>query len=113
MSLDVRFFTNGEKEIYVITNSGVTPVERNVYNSVDEVPKGIRHYAETTKQQFCEPDFAHLFGVQEILYPGIARDCVIPDQKPHVPKRCIFEQCRHNKGRDEKYACGYKEHGDG
>lgn len=89
MSLDIRHLTNGEKTIYTVRNSAVGSFD--IYNTIDEIPESIRHYAETTRLQFCEPDLARLFGVRDIFYPNFP-DCGHPE---YLEKACIAESCKY------------------
>ena len=108
MSLDIRYLTNGEKEIFVVINKGVSPIHVSVVDKRSEIDKRICRYAPN-EPQFCEPDFAFRFGVQETLYPSLAgRKCVRTDLKPHNPDRCIFEGCRYNLGKKAGYKCSYR-----
>ena len=45
MSINIRYLTNGKKSVYVVRNSGVSPVEINYFDNKDEIPNSIRHYA--------------------------------------------------------------------
>lgn len=66
MSIDVRWFTNGEKKIYWVRDAVAETV--NIYDALEQVPKSIRHYAEKIKNpQVCEPDLARYFGVQRYI----------------------------------------------
>ena len=46
MSLDIRYVTNGKKTIYrVIDSSDDFGTAFNVYDTRDQIPENIRHYA--------------------------------------------------------------------
>jgi len=106
MSLDIRLLTNGEKSVYTVRNSGVTPMTLEVYESIDEIDKSIRHYALKRNKQFCEPDLARAFGVLDIFYPDHAQTCARADSKT---KNCIAESCRYStlSGAPEQGQCPY------
>lgn len=103
MSIDVRWLTNGEKEIYWIRDAVAETV--NIYDSLEQVPKSIRHYAEKIKNpQVCEPDLARYFGVQKELYPDWPKPCGHPDFKG---KNCIAEMCKYGGENKEWEKCQY------
>lgn len=88
MSLDIRYVTNGVKSIYRVID-GVSETF-NIYDSLDDIPKNIRHYAPKGEPKFVEPDLAALFGVKDILYPNFP-SCGHPD---YIGKSCIAESCK-------------------
>lgn len=96
MSLNIRYLTNGEKTFYVVHNFGVTPPERHVYMTKDEIPKSIRHYAPDGEPKFVEPDLAAILCVRDIFYPNFP-SCGHPDC---LGKRCIAESCKFAPGGD-------------
>jgi hypothetical protein len=86
MSIDIRCLTNGSMTIYrVIDRSAGT---FDIYNSIEEIPKSIRHYAPTSPLT-CGPDVAGMFGVIDILYPNFP-NCGHPD---YCGRPCIAEAC--------------------
>lgn len=89
MSLDIRHLTNGEKTIYTVRDS--LHMTFNVYNTLEEVPEDVRHYAETTKLQFAGPDLARVLGSRDVLYPNFP-DCGHPEYLGEV---CIAESCKY------------------
>lgn len=97
MSLDIRYVTNGKKEIIrVIDGCNDT---FNVYNKREDVPKSIRHYVPE-KVKFVGPDLARIFGVLDILYPGFP-NCGL---EGYTDKKCIGDSCKFCDGKDEDYA---------
>lgn len=90
MSLNIRYLTNGEKEVFTITNTGVTPNEFCVVNSREEIDESIRHYAPE-KPQFCSVDIARMFGVLDIFYPDNPK-CTMDG---HIGKPCIADACKY------------------
>lgn len=99
MSLNIRHITNGKKTIYAVihTDSG----EREIYNTREEVPKAIRHYAPTGEPKHVGPDLARILGVRDVLYPDFPH-CKMPGFKG---ANCIAESCG-NCGGDYK-RCKY------
>lgn len=87
MSLNIRHLTNGEKTFYVVTHTDTG--ERELYNTRDEVPQSIRHYAKEGEARFIEPDTARLLGVQDILYPNFP-NCTMYGYSNRI---CIAESC--------------------
>lgn len=91
MSLNVRWLTNGKKEVYTVVNSSEKTFD--VYSSIREIPVEIRHYADIIKKPtFCGPDLSRMFGVQEIFYPDFPKVCNHPD---YIGKMCIAESCKY------------------
>lgn len=91
MSLDIRYLTNGEKTAYRVQNSGVEPIEVNYYETMEEIPKSIRHYAPKGEPNFVEPDMAYALGAGEYFYPNFTK-CGMPKYKE---ERCIAESCKY------------------
>lgn len=89
MSLDVRHVTNGKKQIYRIIDSLAETFD--IYNTLEEVPESIRHYAANEKLTFCEPDIARMFGVLDVLYPNFP-NCEL---KGYEGRQCIAESCKY------------------
>lgn len=85
MSLDVRHLSNGEKEIYSVTDFGV----RTIYERLEDVPKSIRYYAEKEKLKVVKPDMARMLGVLDVLYPNFP-NC---GMEGYENKKCIAESC--------------------
>lgn len=74
MSLDFRYLTNGKKTLYCVVDSGVWPVEKNTYETIEEVPEGIRHIAPK-EPTFVTPDCAQSLGFGKELYPEYEKRC--------------------------------------
>lgn len=89
MSLDIRYVTNGEKKFYRVIDSSAETF--NIYETLDQVPKNIRHYAESEKLKFCGPDLARIYGVLDILYPGFP-NCGLEE---YTDRKCIAESCKY------------------
>ena len=95
MSLNIRWLTNGKKEIFTVRNSGVEPVSFEVFERCEDIDESIRHYAESIKKPtYCGPDLANMFRVLDIFYPNHGT-CGRDDLKPHNPTRCIAESCKY------------------
>ena len=91
MSLDIRYLTNGTKNVYVVVEKDVTPVAVHFYSERDEIPYQIRHYAPEGKPMFVCPDGARLFFAMKVLYPELMCEyCRKPGYSGAV---CIFESC--------------------
>ena len=91
MSLDIRYLTNGTKNVYVVVEKDVTPVAVHFYSERDEIPYQIRHYAPEGKPMFVGPDGARLFFAMKVLYPELMCEyCRKPGYSGAV---CIFESC--------------------
>lgn len=91
MSLDIRYLTNGTKNVYVGVDSASRPVSVSYYDTRDEIPVQIRHYAPEGKPMFVGPDGARLFFAMKVLYPELMCEyCGKPGYSGAV---CIFESC--------------------
>ena len=89
MSVNIRLLTNGEKTVYTVRDS--LNETFTIYNTIDEIPESIRHYAKDVKLKFCEPDLARIFGVRDLFYPNFP-DCGHPN---YLGKACIAESCKY------------------
>lgn len=87
MSLDMRYLTNGKKEIYTVRDS--LHMTFNVYEKREDVPENIRHYVPE-KVQYAGPDLARIFGVLDILYPNFPK-C---GWEGYTDRLCIGDGCR-------------------
>ena len=91
MSLDIRYLTNGTKNVYVVVEKDVTPVAVHFYSERDEIPYQIRDYAPKGNPMFVGPDGARLFFAMKVLYPELMCEyCGKPGYSGAV---CIFESC--------------------
>ena len=88
MSIYIRYVTNGKKTIYRVIDSSANAF--NIYETKDQIPQNIRHYAPEGEPKFVGPDMAAIFGVLDVLYPVFPR-CRDPD---YPEKRCIAESCK-------------------
>ena len=100
MSLYIRHLTNGKREIFTISNTGVTPPKFEIVESLADIDERIRHYAPKGKPVFCLPDLARVFGVLDLFYPNhpINLYCALPK---HSNKKCIWESCKYNVDSEE------------
>lgn len=107
MSLNIHYFTNGNESLYIVTNSGVTPIQRYAYKTKNEIPSCIRHYAPDGDPKYIGPDLASILGVQSFFYPNFPK-CGHPDTKF---RQCIAESCVLAPGGDWRkcrYFSGYE-----
>lgn len=97
MSLDVRWLTNGEKTLYCITDSWCNPPRKYTYETLEEVPKAIKHYAEKIKEPtFVGPRTASLLGFDDIFYPKWKHHyCLHPEElnAGYYDMKCLAENC--------------------
>lgn len=89
MSLDIRYVTNGKQKFYRVIDSSAETFD--IYNTLEEVPESIRHYAANSELRFYQPDIARMLGVIDILYPDYPK-CGL---EGYEGKNCIAEGCRH------------------
>lgn len=92
MSLDIRYLTNGTKNVYVVVDTSLRPVPVNYYDTRDEIPVQIRHYAPEGKPMFVGPNGARNLFAMKALYPDLMNErCSLPE---FVGLPCIFESCQ-------------------
>lgn len=92
MSLDIRYLTNGTKNVYVVVDSASRPVSVNYYDTRDEIPVQIRHYAPEGKPMFVGPDGARNLFAMKALYPDLMNErCSLLE---FVGLPCFFESCQ-------------------
>lgn len=99
MSLNIRYLTNGHKNVYVVRELSQTPAFVGFYENKADIDSRILYYVPDGEPVFCGPDQAWFFerhdamkGLLDYLYPNHPK-CVIPE---HSNKRCVAESCRYN-----------------
>ena len=97
MSLDVRWLTNGEKTLYCVIDSWCDPPRKSTYETLEEVPKAIKHYAEKIKEsKYVGPDTARILGFVDIFYPEWKDHCCLHPEElaaGRYDQKCIAEGC--------------------
>lgn len=78
-----------DKEYYWVQNSGVTPTIVDLYETLEDVPKEIRHYCENLDVITVGPGMADFMGIGDQLYP----DFPICDSPKFSGSRCYAETC--------------------
>lgn len=92
MSLDIRYLTNGKKNVYVVVDTAARPISIKYYDTRDEIPVQIRHYAPEGRPMFVGPGEARPLFAMKALYPDLMKErCALPD---FVGAPCIFELCQ-------------------
>ena len=89
MSLDIRYLTNGTKNVYVVVEKDVTPGAVHFYSERDEIPYQIRDYAPKGKQMFVGPDSARILFAMNALFPELIHEFC--DKPEYAGSPCIFE----------------------
>lgn len=97
MSLDIRYLTNGKKEIYTVRDSSAETFD--VYEKREDIPKSIIHYVPD-KVMFAGPDLARVLGALDVLYPNFPK-CGL---EGYTNKLCIGDSCRFCDGLDKDYS---------
>lgn len=92
MSIDIRHITNRKRTGYYVRNARVTPETVDIYNTKEEIPESIRHYAPDGNPKYWGPDMAKIMGCQNLLYPDWPKLCGHPD---YDGKTCIAESCKY------------------
>lgn len=91
MSIDCRYYTNGEKIAYTLKHTDTGLVEE--FEKLEEIPVGVReHFKRLTTPKFCGPDLATILGLNTVFYPDWPKACGHPD---YQGKRCIAESCKY------------------
>lgn len=106
MSLDIRYLTNGTKNVYVVAEKDVTPVAVHFYSERDEIPYQIRNYAPKGKPMLVGPNRARLFFAMKVLYPELM--CKYCGKPAYAGSPCIFEACSLADWKICKYRCTAK-----
>lgn len=89
MSLDVRYFSNGEKTAFTVLHTDTGEVEE--YEKREDIPLGIRHlFRRLTRAKRIGPDLATMLGLQKVFYPDWPKMCGNPGFEG---KRCAGESC--------------------
>lgn len=89
MSIDIRYFTNGEKTAFIVLHTDTGVVEE--YEKREDIPLGIRHlFRRLTRAKRIGPDLAMMLGLQKVFYPDWPKMCSNPG---YVGKRCVGESC--------------------
>lgn len=91
MSLDIRYLTNGTKNVYVVAEKDVTPVAVHFYSERDEIPYQIRHYAPKGDPMFVGPEASRLFFAMDALYPELVNEHC--NELDFAGAPCLFESC--------------------
>ena len=94
MSLDIRYLTNGTKNVYVVAEKDVTPVAVHF------------HYAPKGNPMFVGPDAARCFYAMGALYPELIHEFC--DKPEYAGSPCIFESCSLADWETCKYRCTAK-----
>ena len=91
MSLEIRYLTNGEREIFTVRNEGVRPPTFDIYDKRSDIDVNIRHYAPEGNPVYCSPALAEIHGVQDVLYPNHPK-CVLPK---YADRLCVTDGCKY------------------
>lgn len=101
MSLSIRYLTNGKKNVYLVVDTAARPISIKYYDTRDEIPVQIRHYAPEGKPMFVGPDGARNLFAMEALYPELMNEFCDEPNCARLP--CIFESCSLNAWETCKY----------
>lgn len=89
MSIDCRYYTNGEKTAYTClhTDSGIV----ESWEKFEDIPKSIRHYFRRfDKPRTIGPDLARFLGLTSVFYPEWPNFCALDTDSYRV---CVAESC--------------------
>lgn len=89
MSVDVRYFTNGEKSAFTVLHTDTGEVEE--YQSREDIPNDVRHlFRRFETPEMIGPDLAIILGLKDVFYPDWPKICSKPRYAGH---RCVGESC--------------------
>ena len=89
MSLDCRYFTNGQKTAFTVLHTDTGLVEE--FQKREDIPLGIRHlFRRMTRPKCIGPDLAMFLGLSKVFYPDWPKMCGNPGFEG---KRCVGESC--------------------
>lgn len=91
MSIDCRYFTNGEKTAYTLLHTDTGVVEE--FRSREDIPKSVRQYFKKLKKpKILGPDLAIMLGLEKVFYPDWPKGCAMEGMEG---RRCVGESCIH------------------
>ena len=103
MSIDCRYFTNGEKTAYTLRHTDTGVVEE--FEKFEDIPTSVReHFKRMAEPNFCGPDISHILGLNHVFYPDWPKACGHPD---YQGRRCVAESCRYAEEFGEYEKCPY------
>lgn len=76
MSLSIRYLSNGKRALYCVSSTGVTTIEKTTYESINDIPESIRHYAPKGEAELIPPDVAQYLGFGPDLFPELEKKCM-------------------------------------
>lgn len=89
MSVDARYFTNGEKAAYTLLHTDTGEVEE--FQRKEDIPKSVRHlFRNMNRPKIIGPDLAMFLGLKSVFYPDWPKMC---GNKGFEGKRCVGESC--------------------
>lgn len=89
MSVDARYFTNGEKTAYTLRHTDTGEVEE--FRNKEDIPAGVRHlFRRFTRPKQIGPDLAMILGLHKVFYPDWPKVCMNPEFEG---RRCVGESC--------------------
>ena len=89
MSLDCRYFTNGEKTAFTVLHTDTGVVEE--FQRREDIPKGIRHlFRRLTRPKQIGPDLAMFLGLGKVFYHDWPKMC---GKCGFEGRRCVGESC--------------------
>ena len=103
MSIDCRYYTNGEKIAYTMLHTDTGIVEE--FEKIEDIPIFARHYFERmATPKFCGPDLAQILGLSKVFYPEWPKECGHFD---YNGERCIAESCKYAEQAEGWSNCPY------
>lgn len=85
-----------DKEYYWVRNSGVSPTAVDLYETLEDVPKEIRHYCENLDVITVGPGMADFMGIGDQLFPISPFAIFLSFPISVVTPRCAFILSRTN-----------------
>lgn len=103
MSIDARYFTNGEKTAYTLLHTDTGEVEE--FQRKEDIPKYVQHlFKNMNNPKTIGPDLAMILGLKSVFYPDWPKMC---GNKGFESKRCVGESCIFCKSSIEWKICPF------
>lgn len=103
MSIDIRHITYGTKEGYYVRDTLNETI--TIYDTKEDIPKSIRHYAPDKKPRYWGPDIARIMGARKLLYPDFPEHAC--GLSGYEGKECVAESCKYIPNDGDWTKCPY------
>lgn len=91
MSVDCRYFTNGEKTAFTLLHTDTGEVE--VFEKREDIPDSVKHlFRNMNMPKIIGPDLAMILKINGVFYPDWPKICNAP-MLNGKKCRCVVESC--------------------